>query len=206
MRLSTTTTTIAFVFASSCLATALPSSFSSSPHAASSSVVEEKRSTDQEILTALAGTYTLVNTSSTLHDLPIPDEPYGAHPVGVLIYTASGYMSATITATEPFLRPNLTFPYQASDSDADWALVGKHSVGYAGPLRINPDIPASETEGQVFHGPLTVANVPTWVGAEHRRNYTVVEREEEGKSVKYLEIGSERGGGYRGILWWKRVD
>lgn len=115
-------------------------------------------------------------------------------------------MSATITATEPHLRPNLTFPFQESDSDADWALVGKHSIGYAGPLRVSDSIPANRTHGQVFHGPLTVANVPTWVGANQRRNYTVVERREDGKTEKYLKIGSERGGGYTGTLWWKRVD
>lgn len=115
-------------------------------------------------------------------------------------------MSATITATEPELRPNLTFPFQENDKDSDWALVGKHGIGYAGPLQISKDIPASLTEGQVFHGPLTVANVPTWVGQEQRRNYTIIEREEEGKMEKYLKIGSERGGGYRGTLWWKRVD
>jgi hypothetical protein len=115
-------------------------------------------------------------------------------------------MSATITATEPWLRPNLTFPYQVNDTDADWALVGKHSIGYAGPLRISDAIPANETNGQVFHGPLTVANVPTWVNTSQRRNYTIYEREEEGNIAKYLLIGSERGGGYCGVLWWKRLD
>lgn len=111
-------------------------------------------------------------------------------------------MSATITATEPQLRPNLTFPFQATDSDADWALVGKHSIGYAGPFRVNEALPANKTSGQVLHGPLTVANVPTWVGTEQRRNYTVVR--ENGETL--LRIGSERGGGYRGVLWWKRID
>lgn len=115
-------------------------------------------------------------------------------------------MSATITATEPWLRPNLTFPFQPNDTDADWALVGKHGIGYAGPLRLSDEIPANETHGQVFHGPLTVANVPTWQGANHKRNYTIVEIQEGGKTEKYLKIGSERGGGYRGTLWWKRVD
>ncbi|CAN9374730.1 unnamed protein product [Alternaria alternata] len=143
---------------------------------------------DTAILNALAGTYSLVNTSSTLNGVSIPDLPYGEAPVGLLIYTATGFMSATITATEPEFRPNLTFPYQANDTDADWARVGKH-----------------QHWGQIFHGPLTVANVPTWVGQNHRRNYTVVEVEEEGTIVKYLRIGSERGGGYRGVLWWKRL-
>jgi hypothetical protein len=52
---------------------------------------------------------------------------------------------------------------------------------------------------------LTVANVPTWVGQNQRRNYTIFEVEEEGETVKYLRIGSERGGGYRGLLWWKKL-
>jgi hypothetical protein len=111
-------------------------------------------------------------------------------------------MSATITATEPEFRPNLTFPFQVTDKDSDWALVGKHSIGYAGPFSVNEELPANATQGQVFHGPLVTANVPTWVGQKHRRNYTVVE---EGGET-YLRIGSERGGGYRGVLWWKRVD
>lgn len=111
-------------------------------------------------------------------------------------------MSATITATEPALRPNLTFPFQSTDSDRDWALVGKHGVAYAGPFRISDDVPANLTHGQLFHGPLTVANVPTWQGADHRRNYTIVKQD----GVTWLQIGSERGGGYRGVLWWRRID
>lgn len=85
-------------------------------------------------------------------------------------------------------------------------MVGKHSIGYAGPFRLNSAIPATVTAGQVFHGPLTVANVPTMVGQEHKRNYTIIARKEAGKTVKYLKIGSERGGGYKGELWWKRLD
>jgi hypothetical protein len=168
---------------------------------------EARAATDTNpILKALSGTYALVNTSSSRNGEPIPDLPYGKAPVGLLIYTESGFMSATITATEPEFRPNLTFPYQPNDSDADWALVGKHSIGYAGPYSVNNELPATETEGQIFHGPLTVANVPSWEGQRGKRNYTIVDVEEKGEKVRYLRIGSERGNGYRGILWWKRVD
>jgi hypothetical protein len=143
-----------------------------------------------------------LSLSSAHNGIPIPDLAYGSAPTGILIYTSTGWMSATITATEPSLRPsNLTFPFLPNDTDADWALVGKHSIGYAGPLRLSDAIPASETNGQVFHGPLSVANVPSWVGQSHRRNYTVVQ---EGGEV-LLRIGSERGGGFTGVLWWKRV-
>ncbi|KAF2128221.1 hypothetical protein P153DRAFT_387176 [Dothidotthia symphoricarpi CBS 119687] len=164
--------------------------------------VNTRSTASKRIVAALAGTYSLVNTSSTLNGISIPDEPYGAHPVGILTYSASGYVSATITATEPEYRPALTFPYQPDDTDHDWAQIGKHSIAYAGPFHINEALPASRTDGQLFHGPLVVANVPTWVGVEHKRNYTVVK---EG-SETYLRIGSERGGGYRGVLWWKRLD
>lgn len=111
-------------------------------------------------------------------------------------------MSATITATEPEYRPsNLTFPFLESQSDADWALVGKHSIGYAGPWSVNTALPATKTNGQVFHGPLLLANVPSMVNVTHRRNYTVVERGEG----TFLRIGSQRDGGFTGELWWKRL-
>jgi hypothetical protein len=111
-------------------------------------------------------------------------------------------MSATITATEPENRPrNLTFPFLANQTDADWALVGKHSIGYAGPLRINTALPATKSNGQIFHGPLIVANVPSMANATHKRNYTVVERDEG----TFLRIGSQREGGFTGELWWKKL-
>ena len=78
--------------------------------------------------------------------------------------------------------------------------VGKHTIGYAGPFSISDAIPATTTSGQIFHGPLTVANVPAWVGTRQIRNYTLWE------NGAYLNILSQRDGGYRGSLWWKRLD
>ncbi|KAF2207093.1 hypothetical protein CERZMDRAFT_115421 [Cercospora zeae-maydis SCOH1-5] len=160
-------------------------------------------STDQAILDALAGTYSLVNTTSARDGVPIPDDAYGKKPVGIITYSKSGWMSVSITATEPEWRPeNLTFPFQPEDSDHDWALVGKHSIGYAGPVTISRDIPANTTSGQIFHGPLVVANVPSWQGALHRRNYTI-HKTGEGE---LLRIQSTRDGGFTGELWFRKVD
>ncbi|WYZ44961.1 hypothetical protein EsH8_VIII_000277 [Colletotrichum jinshuiense] len=154
-----------------------------------------------EIFAILAGTYTLLNTSATRDGVPIDDPTYGSAPVGILTYSKTGYMSATITSTDVEDRPaNLTFPFEEGQSDADWALVGKHSIGYAGPFRISDEIPATATFGQVFHGPLTVANVPSMVGANHKRNYTIFE------DGKLLRITSQRDGSNRGELWWRRLD
>jgi hypothetical protein len=110
-------------------------------------------------------------------------------------------MSATLTATEIEWRPlDLTFPYEANQSDAECALVGKHSIGYAGPVSLSDAIPATPTHGQIYHGPLIVANVPEMVGKKEARNYTLYD------GGRLLKIGSERDGGHRGELWWERLD
>lgn len=106
------------ILATASLATALPTS---------SSLPKNRPVKPQDIIAALAGTYTLVNTSrpephclfisstkpsSTLYGVPVPDAAYSSAPLGILTYSRSGHMSATITATEPQLRPDLTIPFQ----------------------------------------------------------------------------------------------
>lgn len=119
------------------------------------------------------------------------------------MYTKTGFMSATISATEAEFRPmNLTFPFTDDQSDHDWALAGKHSIGYAGHLSISNAFPASKTKGQLIHGPLIAANVPRWVGTKQIRNYTV---HREGNRT-LLQIDSQRDGGYTGQLWWLKLD
>lgn len=86
---------------------------------------------------ALVKNTTLTRRISTYNGEPIPDVTYGAAPMGLLTYTPTGWMSATNAATEKNLRPeHLTFPYLDGQSDADWALIGKHTLAYAGPFSI----------------------------------------------------------------------
>lgn len=54
---------------------------------------------EKEILKAIAGTYSLINTTSARNGKPVPDAPNGKHPAGILIYLESGWMSALTTAT-----------------------------------------------------------------------------------------------------------
>lgn len=182
------------------------------------------------IYTSLVTSHFLTLSRRWLNEVPVPDAVYGSAPVGILTYSKSGFMSATITSTDLEDRPaNLTFPYRDGQSDADvspnhprearfieifdlhiskkrvlilpkWALVGRHSIGYAGPLQISTAIPATRTHGQVIHGPLTVANVPSMAGASHVRNYTLFD------NGKTLLIASQRDAANRGELWWKRLD
>ncbi|KAI5369445.1 Putative Lipocalin-like domain-containing protein [Septoria linicola] len=166
--------------------------------------------TTNAIVHALAGTYALINTTSTLNGVAVPDRAYGKSPVGLLTYTKSGFMSATITATEADFRPsNLTFPYNETDPTEDWALVGQHTLAYAGPWSVSPDLPVTNTSGQLIHGPLWVANVPSWTGSEQRRNFSVHTSslfDGYPKGTKLLRIESIRDNGNAGVLWWRRVD
>ncbi|KAL1860344.1 hypothetical protein Daus18300_009257 [Diaporthe australafricana] len=156
-----------------------------------------------DIISALAGTYALLNvTVITQNGTALLDESYGAAPVGHLTYTNEGYMSATITATEPEWRPlDLTFPAQPNQTDAAWAAVGKHLLCYAGPVSVSDTIPATNVSGQVIHGPLDVATIPAWVGTSQARNYTVFE-DEDGQTL--LRITSPRPTGTAN-LWWRRL-
>ncbi|KAI6358120.1 hypothetical protein MCOR25_007437 [Pyricularia grisea] len=148
---------------------------------------------------AVAGTCMLLSSNSTRNGVLIKEDVYGIRPVGILIYTLDGFMSATITSTHPQDTPAaLSFPPQADQSDHDWATVAKHSISYAGPFVINDQMPATETSGQVFHGPLTVANIPSWIGTKQARNYTLYE------NGRLLFITSRREDGSVGQLWWVR--
>lgn len=110
-------------------------------------------------------------------------------------------MSATIAATEPELRPEaLTFPFQASQSDADWALVGKHTLGYAGPYMFAAG--ATKAAGTIIHGPLTVGNVPAYVSSNQTRNYTISEGPE---GAVLLNIFAVRSDATINELWWEKL-
>jgi hypothetical protein len=96
--------------------------------------VQEKQTNKQKIA-GDSGTNPLMSLtqarqhSITQNGTALLDEAYGAAPVGHLTYTPEGYMSATITATEPEWRPlDLTFPAQPNQTDAAWAAVGKQQV------------------------------------------------------------------------------
>ncbi|KAI6258699.1 hypothetical protein MCOR19_004932 [Pyricularia oryzae] len=156
------------------------------------------KTTQDSIIQAIAGTWTLLNTTTTRNGVLV-ENVYGISPVGILLYTVDGYMSATITSTHPQDRPAaLSFPPRADQSDSDWATIAKRSISYAGPFVINDQVPTTETSGQIFHGPLTVANVPSWIGTKQVRNYTLYE------NGRLLFITSKREDGSEGQLWWTR--
>ncbi|KAF2034192.1 hypothetical protein EK21DRAFT_97659 [Setomelanomma holmii] len=114
----------------------------------------------KHISASLAGTWQLLNQTRTdLAGNPKPSNNLGAHPIRLLHYETRGYMSASSTATEPKYLP----PDRRPDDPTydDLALIGKHTLAYAGELHV------------LTHGPLVMASHPGWRGTNQSRNYVV---------------------------------
>ncbi|KAK3324982.1 Lipocalin-like domain-containing protein, partial [Apodospora peruviana] len=157
-----------------------------------------------EIIAALAGTYQLINVTSYHKPPSTPPGPsnWGPDPVGLLTYTREGYMSANQAATVPEWRPtNIVWPPKDNDSDADWALIGRHAMSYAGHFSINTSLPATTTHGQLLHGPLVVASMPYFVGQVQVRNYTV--KEQDGETYLFVHAGNVSA--LMSEILWRRV-
>lgn len=108
-----------------------------------------------------------------------------------------------MAATEEEWRPhNIAWPPKETDSDADWALVGRHAMSYAGHFRINESVPATKYRGQLLHGPMVVASAPAMVGVTQARNYEV---HQQGDAT-YLMVWMGSTWDNRAEVWWKRVS
>ncbi|KAF2738854.1 hypothetical protein EJ04DRAFT_560503 [Polyplosphaeria fusca] len=152
-----------------------------------------------DILTLIYGTWLLVEQNGTSNKLGRGTSRY---PIGLLTYTPTNYMSANIMASEPEFRPSwLQYPNELSDSDTDWAQVGKHTLSYAGPFSLVAMSPGSNTSGQLIHGPLTMANVPSWVGTEQSRNFKYYEL--GGDTWLKITSGNSTGANNTGLFWKK---
>ncbi|KAH9987489.1 hypothetical protein F4779DRAFT_611388 [Xylariaceae sp. FL0662B] len=91
------------------------------------------------------------------------DPVLGRKPVGMLIYNPLGYMPANFMSSNLEHRPcNLTVPFEDNQSDTKWAFVRKHTLSYAAPFVIS-EVTDRVGSGQITHGPLEVAWVPSWV-------------------------------------------
>lgn len=114
-------------------------------------------------------------------------------------------MSATMAATETDWRPKgIRWPPKDTDSDADWLLVGKHAMSYAGPFSINASVPATKTQGQLLHGPIQVASVPSMVGETQQRDYFV--KEQGGVVYLYVTVtGVTNGVDFKSEIVWNRL-
>ncbi|KAK3356720.1 Lipocalin-like domain-containing protein [Lasiosphaeria hispida] len=154
-----------------------------------------------DLLAKLAGSYILVNTTAWNNGTELPNS-LGNNYTGILTYTRTGWMSANLASTDAEFSPqNITWPPRENNSDTDWLLAAKHALSYAGQLSVSDAYPATEEEGQLIHGPLTVSSLPSWRGTLQLRNYTVYKRDDG----VFLKIWAYRGD-FKTHIWWKRLD
>lgn len=120
----------------------------------------------------------------------------------MLYYLPTGFMSACLTSTDPDNRPEgLTLPYQANQSDAEWAEIGRHSLAYAGPFDLNVSSYEEATgsmTGQITHGPLYTSTLPSYQGTYLPRQF------EFANNYTQLTLTSDIGNGLVDHLVWKR--
>lgn len=121
------------------------------------------------------------------------------------MYTPSGYLSVILTAndkTEPDKRPKeLTLPAKSTDSDAQWALVAKYSLAFAGPFQIEDEGCCDNINpcGVLIAGPFTTATLPSYIGLSLSNNYTFYE------NGQVLHLLGGVGGGYVQDLWFTKL-
>ncbi|ORY58698.1 Lipocalin-like domain-containing protein [Pseudomassariella vexata] len=151
-----------------------------------------------DILDTIVGIWQLVNTTNfESNGTSINTEPQA----GILTYHKYGYMSANTMSTVPEFRPEgLTWPPQDNQTDLDWATVARHTLGYSGPFSINQ---STANTGFITHGPLYVADIPSWVGTEQLRPYTLTKGKEE-TILRFTLINDENG--RESNLYWKKLS
>jgi len=108
-----------------------------------------------------------------------------------------------MSATDPEVRPlSVGWPPKTNDSTSDWALVGRNSFSYAGRFGVKPG--SSKTQGQVVHGPMEVASVPSFAGTTETRNYTVEKR--GGLTYLAWHVALDDVGDLRADVYWRRIE
>lgn len=122
--------------------------------------------------------------------MPKKNNDLGRNPVGQIIYDSRGYMSASISTTDPEHIPPDRTPNASTPEDL--ALLAQHILVYAGGLHVVWEN-STATVGRLIHGPLTVSSRPNWLGKNQTRNYIITSNENEldGRDVLHLWLRTE---------------
>jgi hypothetical protein len=109
-------------------------------------------------------------------------------------------MSVSVTSTDAEHIPPVRESGNASD--ADYALMGRHSLAYAGELHLQWEN-STATAGRLTHGPLVMASLWRMLGRNQTRDYVVTKRAHEtgGKDVLKLWTRDEKEGSIANIYW-----
>jgi hypothetical protein len=151
-------------------------------------------------------------STSYYGDVPQEREtPYGKNGTGQILYHSSGYMAVAAQSNDLEHRPqHLTFPpTNDTNSDAEWAVIPKHVMGYAGPFTVDwVDPPRYDDTGygrtrtgHITHGPTTFAIMPSWWNVRFERYFTLYQ------DLGLLKLQTQPDDAPEKIvLFWKRIS
>jgi hypothetical protein len=140
---------------------------------------------------AVLGTWELV--SYTVEDSPGGDTTYplGSHPVGLIMYTGDGYMSAQLMRPD---RPAFDAPEPSGGTQTQNAAAVGGYLAYSGPFHVD------EATGALRHE-VMVSLLPNWLGTTQVRTSHL-----EGDTLTLSGInGSPNGSASIHTLLWKRA-
>ncbi|KAI1798862.1 hypothetical protein F4811DRAFT_566072 [Daldinia bambusicola] len=123
---------------------------------------------------AITGTWLFINVTSYFDNGTVsrdPDPALGQSLAGMLTCNAASWMSANFMSSNP-------------EDHAHRTLIGNHTLAYAGPWYISETTDEVEV-CQITHGPTKIAWLPTWVGIELQKNYTL-SKAQNGKNGEML--------------------
>ncbi|ASQ99715.1 hypothetical protein CGL27_47950 [Streptomyces sp. 11-1-2] len=148
--------------------------------------------TPAELRSALIGTWCLVSYEATAVDDGEVVRPYGEHPVGIIMYSADGYMSAQIAKPG---RPSFDEERQEYGSQEELADAARNYLAYTGRFRI-PD------GGTVVHE-VILSLFPNWMsGAQLRVAHLDGSRLQLALPAAVSIHGKQR----TGVLTWERAQ
>jgi hypothetical protein len=114
--------------------------------------------TPAELRRALIGTWRLVSYEATAVEDGDVVLPYGEHPLGILMYSADGYMSAQIAGRD---RASFDAGRQEYARPEELAEAARHYLAYTGRFRV-PD-------GTTVVHEVVVSLFPNWTGGAQLR-------------------------------------
>jgi hypothetical protein len=128
----------------------------------------------------LAGAWKLISFEVFSDDAPGSKpiaKPHGELPFGRIVFTPSGYMTATLTPRERAMPLKTSEWIEASDKDV--VFVARGMTTYSGPYRL-----FEEGEELRLHCDVEIALNPNWIGKPQLRKVTIHEE----KGHMYLTL------------------
>ncbi len=132
---------------------------------------------------ALIGTWKLTRWERHLAD-GSSDHPFGARPIGLVVYDRSGYMTAQIMRSDDGRQP-------ARSASQTARAIGRDYVAYYGPFELD------EEKCLIVHH-VEASVVASWVGGDQVRQYEL-----SGDTLVLRPPAQEDGG--QSILYWTRI-